>query len=78
MISDCRKKARVSQKKLASELNVSQQCVAKWESRKSNPRAELLPKIAKVLNCTVDELLRVDEPEETEKTKSQTSGNLED
>ena len=67
MISVCRKKARVSQKQLAGELNVSQQCVAKWESGKSNPRAELLPKIAKVLNCTIDELLR---PESEEKGKT--------
>ena len=36
-----------------------------WESGKSFPRAELLPRLAKLLECTVDELFvsTVDTPE---------------
>lgn len=53
-----RKAKNYSQEKLARKLSVSQQSVAKWETGQSLPRAELLPKIAKVLDCTVDELLQ--------------------
>lgn len=62
MISKFRKENGLSQKALSERLGVSQQCVAKWETGRSHPRAELLPKIAKVLNCTVDELLQKENP----------------
>lgn len=39
---------------------VSQQAVAKWESGESNPRADKLVAIARVLGVTVDELLKED------------------
>ena len=55
-----RKAKKFTQKRLACKLNVSQQSVAKWETGGSLPRAELLPKIAKLLGCTVDELLKDD------------------
>ena len=52
-----RKNKNFSQIQLASELGVSQQAVAKWESGKSTPRADKLFKLAKILNFTVDELI---------------------
>ena len=67
----------ISQKDMSKILGISQSALCMYESGQRKPSIELLPEIAKVLNCTVDELLRVDEPEETDKTKSQTSGNLE-
>lgn len=45
-----------SQKKLADKLNVSQQSVAKWENEKSFPRSELLPIIASIFNCKIEDL----------------------
>lgn len=30
--------------------------IAKWETGKANPRADLLPKLAKALGCSVDDL----------------------
>ena len=48
----------MSQFGLAHLLNVSQQAIAKWESGKSQPRADKLPEIAKVLGCTIDDLYR--------------------
>ena len=66
----------ISQKDMSKILGISQSALCMYESGQRKPSIELLPKIAKVLNCTVDELLKVDEPEETDKTKSQTSGNL--
>lgn len=47
----------LSQERLANLLKVDRSTVAKWETGKSMPRAELLPKIAKILGCTVDDLL---------------------
>ena len=45
-------------RQVAEMLGVSKGTVAMWETGASLPRAELLPKIASVLNCTVDDLLR--------------------
>lgn len=49
--------AGLSQERLANLLKVDRSTVAKWETGKSMPRAVLLPKIAKILGCTVDDLL---------------------
>lgn len=55
--SQLRKAALLSQEEMAGKLGVNRSTVAKWETGKSMPRAELLPKIAKILGCTVDDLL---------------------
>ena len=52
----------LSQQALAQELGIDQSTVSLWESGKTKPRANLLPKVAKLLGCTVDELL-ADEPQ---------------
>jgi DNA-binding XRE family transcriptional regulator len=39
-------------------LGVDQSTVHLWEVGKTNPRAALLPKIAQLYHCTVDDLLR--------------------
>ncbi len=55
-IKQLRLKKQWSQKQLADKLNVSQQTIAKWENQKSFPRSVLLPKLAIVLNCTIEDL----------------------
>ena len=55
----------MTQIELACVLGVSRSSLAMWETGKSFPRAELLPKLAKILNCSIDELLS--EPEEKSK-----------
>lgn len=45
-----------TQSALAEELGVDRSTIAKWETGKANPRADLLPKLAKVLGCSVDDL----------------------
>jgi transcriptional regulator with XRE-family HTH domain len=52
-----RRAAGVTQKKLADELQVDRSTIAKWEGGASLPRAELLPKIAAILGCSIDDLL---------------------
>lgn len=56
-----RSRAGLSQAKLAKAIGVTDAAVCQWETGKQFPRASLLPKIAQVLNCTVDELLTDDE-----------------
>ena len=53
-----RKEARITQTELAKKLGVGQSAVAMWETGRGYPKTELLSKIALVLNCTVDELLK--------------------
>lgn len=53
-----REKNSFSQTDIAERIGVSQQAVAKWEAGESMPRADKLPILAKLLNCTTDELLK--------------------
>ena len=63
-IKELRKKNCLSQCELAELLSVQRSTVAKWETGRTFPRTEQLPKLARALNCTIDELLNV--PEEKE------------
>ncbi len=51
-----RKYAGLTQEQLASQLNVSFQTVSKWENGKSIPDALLLPVIANIFSCSIDDL----------------------
>ena len=55
--SSARMKAGLSQRAVAEKMNVSPAAVALWDTGKSKPRAALLPKLAELYGCTVDELL---------------------
>ena len=46
----------ITQVELAEKMGVSQCTVSWWETGNSKPRADMLPKLAKVLGCTIDEL----------------------
>lgn len=46
----------LTQNGLAERLKINQSTVAMWETGKSMPNAALLPKIAEILGCTIDEL----------------------
>lgn len=52
-----RKAKGLSQKGLAEQLKVHQSAVALWEGGYCNPRSCKLLEIAKILDCTVAELL---------------------
>lgn len=53
-----RKELGLTQEQLAQRMNVSPQAVSKWENT-SYPDAELLPKLAKVLNISLDTLFGI-------------------
>ena len=50
----------MSQEELAMKLKVSQQAITKWETGEANPRADKLPLLAQVLECSIDELFQDD------------------
>lgn len=58
-----REKSGLTQQDLATALGVDQSAVCFWETGKTQPRAKLLPKIAEILHCSVDDLLAPDERE---------------
>ena len=60
-IKEAREKAGLTQQDLANELGVGQSAVAMWETQKSLPRTDKLPALAKILGCTIDELLKKEE-----------------
>ena len=50
--------AGLKQEDVATKLNIDRSTVAKWETGRSKPRADVLVELAKLFDCTVDELLR--------------------
>lgn len=56
-IKECRRKAKLSQEKVAELVGVSRQAVTKWESDQSAPNTENLFKLAEVFGTTVDLLI---------------------
>ena len=57
IISKRRKELGFTQSELARSLNISFQAVSKWENGTAYPDIEMLPKLAAILNTTVDALL---------------------
>lgn len=45
------------QKELANKLNINRSTVAKWETGRAVPRTEKLKSLARILNCSVVDLL---------------------
>lgn len=57
-----RKAAGFTQEQLATELGISRRRIAYYEAESDHPPASLLPKLARALNTTVDELLGAQAP----------------
>ena len=56
-IAALRREKNLKQEDLAQMLEVSPQAVSKWENDQTCPDISLLPKLAKILGVSVDELL---------------------
>lgn len=56
-IAQLRKEKGFTQEDLAQQMEVSAQAVSKWENDLTCPDISSLPKLAKILGVTVDELL---------------------
>ena len=59
-IKNMRERLEITQTELAKRLGVTQGAVSQWENGTTNPGIELLPKLAEILNCSVDELLGIE------------------
>lgn len=55
-IRELRQARGLSQARVAEDVGVSKSAVCKWETGVSVPRTELLPLLARVLDCSIDEL----------------------
>jgi DNA-binding XRE family transcriptional regulator len=62
-IRTLREREKLSQLKVASTLGISPQAVSKWERGESSPQWELVPQLAVLLRCTIDELYGYSLPE---------------
>lgn len=63
-LSLLRRRAGYTQEGLAEAMSVSRQAVSKWESGQTLPEAAALPRLADLLGCTLDQLMREElEPE---------------
>ena len=51
-----RKKMKMTQEELADKIGVSFQAVSKWENAQSAPDISLLPLLAEVFKCRIDDL----------------------
>ena len=63
-IQKLRNKAKISQEELAELLSIDRSTVAKWESGSSLPRADKLPRLAEIFNCSIDDLFSEDSAKE--------------
>ena len=55
--AELRKKAGLTQRELAEAVGIKRSTVTKWETEGCIPRVKLFPKIAKVLNCKISEII---------------------
>lgn len=60
-LATARVKAGLSQRAVAKKLGITDAAVCLWETGRTLPRAALLPKLATLYGCTVDDLLREDD-----------------
>jgi transcriptional regulator with XRE-family HTH domain len=51
-----RERANLKQNELADMLHLTQSAIAKWETGEAVPRADKLPQLAKILNCSIEDL----------------------
>lgn len=54
-LRELRIERKMTQQDIAERLGISRVAVTKWETGEALPRAEMLPKIAKLLRCKIDD-----------------------
>ena len=58
-IKQYRREQYLSQKQLGEILGLSAQAISKWENETAYPDLFVLPKLAELLGCQVDDFFRV-------------------
>ena len=77
-ISQSRKEKGITQEEMAERLGVTPQAVSKWENDISYPDILLLPKIAEILDVSVDVLLSGEAKKETRILPKEQRKNIDD
>ncbi|MCK5130032.1 MAG: helix-turn-helix domain-containing protein [Clostridiales bacterium] len=70
-IRQLRKACTLTQEELAETMGVSPQAVSKWENGHCLPETAVLPKLARTLNCSIEDMLLMDVECSTSKMKHQ-------
>ena len=55
-IKELREAANLQQKQVAAYMGVFQSAVSNWETEVALPKARELPRLARILGCSIDEL----------------------
>lgn len=66
-LANKRKSKNLTQKELASLLNVTDKAVSKWETGSNLPDISMFVKLAEVLETTIDELIAGEDKKSQEK-----------
>ncbi len=56
-LKDVRKSCNMTQKQVASLLNVVESCYANWEQGRTEPNIDMLRKLGVIFNTSIDELI---------------------
>ncbi len=67
MISSLRKEKNMTQNDLAEKMNVTDKAVSKWERNLSCPDVNSIPKLAEILDVSVEELLNAQTKQDNHK-----------
>ena len=59
-LAKARKEKGLTQSVASDTLLVDRSTISKWETGEAFPRAEMLPKIAELYGCTIDDLFKED------------------
>lgn len=60
-LKELRKEQKLLQKQVATDLGVTQVCIAKWETGNREPSLDMLIKISKYFGVTTDYLLGLED-----------------
>ena len=63
-IRKIRERKKISQESLAAMIGVTQGAVSQWESGKTMPTAQNIIDLARILDCTTDDILITDKEDE--------------
>lgn len=56
-LKEIRKSCNLTQKQVATLLNVVESCYANWEQGRTEPNIESLRKLGVIFNCSIEDLI---------------------
>ena len=56
-LKETRKLCNLTQKQVATTLNVVESCYANWEQGRTEPNIEMLRKLSEIFNVSIDDLI---------------------